>query len=285
MRFAASIIFAVVLGIFFGYVSGMAENNALYIYCAFPIALSVLASFLLIVVARRLGIEKHRQFLMLALVCGGVMLIGNQFFTWKVFVDKVHQNVLSNLPAAQAYAQIDQVFERATGYTGYIGFMIWKATHTLQSVTVYTALPVSSTPQVASFWDALFPQVLEALIFLIVPAVILYVYNRQRIEKEAHDEVTFESNPLAYFRNPAHEMAMELFRTKNWSALIETMFAGSAPNLPALEIHQSRNTDPLTGNYYLYLMERTADNLLITQKTLPVTHGDLQNFLSKIQPA
>jgi hypothetical protein len=63
------------------------------------------------------------------------------------------------------------------------------------------------------------------------------------------------------------------------------VYAGSAPTLPALEIHQSSTVDPVTENYYLYLVERTRDMQTNTLKTLPIGNSDLQNFLKNLRLA
>lgn len=283
MRFTTSIIIAILIGLFFGYINGLASNNALYVYCAFPIVLSFVASRIIIAVTHRFQIRQRRPLLLVALLCGIVMVVSYQLFSYRAFMDRAVQDSGNNRPVAEVYELIDKAFIRETGNSGYIGYFLWKINHTVQTVRIYSALPGTTGGQKASPWDALIPVILESLIFLMLPLGLLHLHVQHIQHEDFHESMGANSKPIAYFRNPENEMATEVFRAKDWSRLAEMVYAGSATSLPALEIHQSGNV--VTGNPYVQLVQRVDAERAIPLKTQPVTHSELDGFVARLPTA
>lgn len=270
-----TIVFSALMGFL---VANITDRSKTDFFLVTPVMAGFVAGIVLLVIMRWSQITKRRSRLLVALL-GGLIMIGSyENFRYQAFMERSYESMESGLSRASAYQLIDESIREETGFSGIAGYLVYRANNT----TYFVQTSKTDFTKVASplqIWGNI---ALEALFLIVLPFGVVWFGSRPDIDDILREKVSAESRPLAYFRNPRNEAVPETFRAKNWPVLLEMVYAGSAPTLPALEIHQSQNTDPITGNYYLYLVERRALAQPNTLKTQLVGDSDLRNFIERL---
>ncbi len=275
-----TIVFSALMGFLAAYITDHSKTD---LFLIVPLFTGLVTGTGLLFVLRWSQIVKRRSRILMALLAGFIVLISYENFRYQGFLERSWQNSESSLSQTEYYRLVEDYLKKETGLPGVLGYLAFRANNTSYFVTIVGKASGNDHEEAASplqIWGNI---ALEALFLVGFPFAVVWFGSRSGVDDIQLESITAKAKPLAWFRNPRNEAATETFRNKNWPLLTDMVYAGSAPALPALEIHQSSSTDPITGNYYLYLVERTKDAKSIILKTLPVKNADIEKFLGTLQ--